>query len=78
MAELGTSFNRMTANLERLLAVAKEKERMQAELELAREVQSQLYPKTVPAMKTLDLIAVCNPARMGLGRLLRLSGTDGQ
>ncbi len=67
LAELGTSFNRMTANLERLLAVAKEKERMQAELELAREVQSQLYPKTVPAMKTLDLIAVCNPARMVSG-----------
>jgi len=39
LAELSSSFNSMTKNLERLLAVAKEKERMQAEIEIAREVQ---------------------------------------
>src|SRR5205814_1831548 len=41
LAELSHSFNRMTENVERLLAVAKEKERLQSELEIAREVQNQ-------------------------------------
>ncbi len=63
LGELTTSFNVMTGNVERLLAVAKEKERLQAELEIAREVQSQLYPHRVPEMKTLRLTAYCKPAR---------------
>ena len=67
LAELSTSFNTMTENLERLLAVAKEKERLQAELEIAREVQEQLYPKTVPVMKTLRVTGLCQPARMVSG-----------
>lgn len=67
LAELGHSFNSMTANIEQLLAVAKEKERLQSELEIAREVQAQLYPKTVPEMKQLRLTAVCKPARMVSG-----------
>ena len=67
LAELGTSFNKMTENLERLLAVAKEKERLQAEVEIAREVQEQLYPKVTPALRTLKLTATCRPARMVSG-----------
>jgi len=39
----------MTENLERLLAVAKEKERLQAELEIASEVQAQLYQRRFPS-----------------------------
>ena len=67
LAELGHSFNRMTENLERLLVVAKEKERLQSEIEIAREVQGQLYPKNVPSTPTLKLTAVCHPARMVSG-----------
>ena len=67
LAELSQSFNVMTENLERLLDVAKEKERLQSELEIAREVQSQLYPKSIPELKTLTLRACCNPARMVSG-----------
>lgn len=67
LGELSNSFNRMTENLERLLAVAKEKERLQSEIEIAREVQNQLYPKTTPASKTLELAATCSPARMVSG-----------
>ena len=48
LAELGASFNTMTENLERLIVVAKEKERLESELEIAREVQNQLFPKDVP------------------------------
>ncbi len=67
LADLTQSFNRMTENLERLLVVAKEKERLQSEVEIAREVQSQLYPRVVPQTRSLRLTAVCHPARMCSG-----------
>jgi sigma-B regulation protein RsbU (phosphoserine phosphatase) len=67
LADLSHSFNSMTGNLERLLVVAKEKERLQSELEIAREVQSQLYPKSAPTLKGLSLRACCNPARVVSG-----------
>jgi len=57
----------MTENLERLLDVAKEKERLQAEIEVARAVQEQLYPRFMPSIKTLRIAAVCEPARMVSG-----------
>lgn len=67
LADLGESFNTMTANLEGLLSVAKEKERMQADLEIAREVQSQLIPKSPPDMPSIRLEAAGAPARMVSG-----------
>ena len=67
LAELGASFNTMTENLGRLIIVAKEKERLESELEIAREVQNQLFPKDVPFTRTLELKGVCNPARMVSG-----------
>lgn len=67
LAELSGSFNNMIENLERLLAVAKEKERLQTELEIAREVQEQLYPKEIPAMKTMRLTAFWQSARIVSG-----------
>ena len=67
LAQLGESFNRMTENLERLLRVAKENERLNAELEIASEVQRQLYPKSVPASPHLALTAHYQPARMVSG-----------
>ena len=47
--------------------VEKEKERLQTELEIAREVQSQLYPKEAPPMRGLKLTVCCDPARMVSG-----------
>jgi sigma-B regulation protein RsbU (phosphoserine phosphatase) len=67
LAELGVSFNRMTENLARLLTVAKEKERLQSEIEIAREVQNQLYPRAAPQTESMRLTAVCRPARMVSG-----------
>jgi sigma-B regulation protein RsbU (phosphoserine phosphatase) len=67
LAELGTSFNQMTANLERLIVVEKEKERLQSELEIAREVQTQLFPKEPPELRTAQVRGVCRPARMVSG-----------
>jgi sigma-B regulation protein RsbU (phosphoserine phosphatase) len=67
LAELSRSFNLMTENLERLLRVEKEKERLQSELEIAREVQNQLYPTQVPEVPGLELTGLCHPARMVSG-----------
>ncbi len=67
IAELGGSFNTMTENLGRLIVVAKEKERLESELAIARDVQNQLFPKDVPFTKSLELTGVCSPARMVSG-----------
>ena len=63
LADLSNSFNTMTGNLEKLLIVAKDNERLQADLAIAREVQEQLYPRTVPPSDSLLLTAKLNPAR---------------
>src|SRR5579875_3799003 len=67
LGELADSFNQMTGNLERLLVIEKEKERLETELQIAREVQSQLYPKEAPPSSGLKLTVRCDPARMVSG-----------
>ncbi|MGH9630440.1 MAG: PP2C family protein-serine/threonine phosphatase [Bryobacteraceae bacterium] len=67
LGELSVSFNQMTEQLQRLVQVEKEKERLQGEIAIAREVQSQLHPKTVPDLKTIRVKALCDPARMVSG-----------
>jgi sigma-B regulation protein RsbU (phosphoserine phosphatase) len=67
IAELSSSFNIMTENISRLIVVAKEKERLESELAIARDVQDQLFPKDVPFTKSLELKGVCAPARMVSG-----------
>jgi len=67
LAELGLSFNRMTEHLEKLLVVAKEKERLESEIEIAREVQGQLFPHEIPELRTLRIKAACQPARLVSG-----------
>jgi sigma-B regulation protein RsbU (phosphoserine phosphatase) len=67
LSELGGSFNNMTSQIQRLVGEVKEKEKLQAELEIAHTVQSRLFPKNVPVLKTLDLIGMCNPARVVSG-----------
>jgi phosphoserine phosphatase RsbU/P len=63
LSELAGSFNSMTARIENLIEEVKEKERLENELEIARDVQSQLFPKEVPRLKTLELWGGCQPAR---------------
>ena len=67
LADLGNSFNQMSAQLENLLVVAKEKERLQSELVIASEVQKQLFPRTAPGMRTISLLGLCEPARSASG-----------
>lgn len=67
LSDLSQSFNTMTGRIEELLTVAKEKERLQSEIEIAREVQGQLYPKKSIDSQTLKVTASCKPARMVSG-----------
>jgi sigma-B regulation protein RsbU (phosphoserine phosphatase) len=78
IAALSTSFNTMTQNLERLLVVAKEKERMEAEIEIARGVQDQLYPKAPPVFEGLRVLGSCSPARMVSGDYYDYQLVDGK
>lgn len=63
LASLGHSYNMMIENLDRLLKVAKEKERLQADLDIAQEVQEQLYPRSVPRIDGLQITAMLVPAK---------------
>jgi len=78
LAELSRSFNEMTANLDRLLRVEKEQQRLRSELEIAREVQDQLYPRCIPPVEGLELLARCRPARMVSGDYYDYLALDGR
>jgi len=67
LAELSLSFNRMTENVERLIKVEKEEQRLSSELEIAREVQRQLFPKAALSMRSVSLNGVCHPAQVVSG-----------
>ncbi len=63
LAALESSFNSMTASLERLLEEHKEKQRMENELAIAQEVQAQLFPRESAEVPALEVHGVCRPAR---------------
>ncbi len=50
----------------RLIGEAAERERLKREVEIAKDVQNQLFPQTFPAMATLSYTGTCRPAR-GVG-----------
>jgi phosphoserine phosphatase RsbU/P len=63
LTALGAAFDSMTASVERLMQESQERLRLQSELDIAREVQSQLFPQSVPKVPGLDLFGVCKAAR---------------
>lgn len=63
LGELATAFNDMSGNIEVLLQERVEHERLEREVEIAAEVQAQLFPRTVPALQTAQLAAACRAAR---------------
>jgi sigma-B regulation protein RsbU (phosphoserine phosphatase) len=63
LAALSNSFNEMAESLERLLEEQREKERLQNELQIAHEVQANLFPRGDVTLSMLDLHGVCRPAR---------------
>jgi len=67
LSELATSFNHMSTKILELIGEVKKKEKLEAELEIAREVQLRLFPKSVPKLETLEIAAVCLPGRVVSG-----------
>ena len=63
LGALSNSFNLMSESLERLLEQQREKERMQSELEIAQEVQNNLFPHGQIRVPGLELHGFCKPAR---------------
>ena len=63
LATLANSFNSMTASIENLIEEQKEKERLQNELTIAQEVQTQLYPQHISQLASLEVFGFCRPAR---------------
>jgi sigma-B regulation protein RsbU (phosphoserine phosphatase) len=50
----------------RLSSEMAEEEKLKREMEIAQEVQAQLFPQSVPRLATLDVAGVCRPAQ-GVG-----------
>jgi len=63
LADLAISFNSMTASIEKLILEQKEKQRLENELAIAQEVQSQLFPRQVSELESLEVHGFCRPAR---------------
>jgi sigma-B regulation protein RsbU (phosphoserine phosphatase) len=63
LSDLAASFNGMTMQIVKLLGEARKKEKLESELEIARQVQNRLFPRTIPALKTLELAGICIPGR---------------
>src|ERR1700747_3664699 len=53
----------MTASIERLILEQKEKQRLENELGIAKDVQAQLFPKEVAQLESLEVHGFCRPAR---------------
>lgn len=63
LGELAAAFNEMSANIEVLLEERVERERLEREVEIAAEVQAQLFPRSVPRLLTVEISAECRAAR---------------
>jgi len=63
LGELADSFNKMSGSIEHLLHVQREKQRLDDELRIAREIQQSLLPVESPAIEGIGLAALCEPAR---------------
>jgi sigma-B regulation protein RsbU (phosphoserine phosphatase) len=67
LGALASSFNQMTEYVQQLVKERVQRERLEREVEIAREVQERLFPDNAPRMRHLDVSGVCLPARMVSG-----------
>jgi phosphoserine phosphatase RsbU/P len=63
LGALAASFNQMTEYVQHLVKERVQKERLERELEIAKEVQERLFPNRVPQMERMDVAGICLPAR---------------
>ena len=67
LGALGESFNSMTSSISALIEEQRQRQRLENELSIAREVQEQLFPQALPSLPGIQLEAICRPARMVSG-----------
>src|SRR5215469_13255860 len=53
----------MTESIEKLILEQKEKQRLQNEINIAQEVQAQLFPRHITQLPSLEVHGFCRPAR---------------
>jgi sigma-B regulation protein RsbU (phosphoserine phosphatase) len=63
LGELAESFNKMTASVGELIEVENKRQRLENEISIAREVQNQLFPSTLPSVPGVEIEAICKAAR---------------
>ncbi|HEX8131472.1 MAG TPA: SpoIIE family protein phosphatase [Pyrinomonadaceae bacterium] len=63
LGELAEAFNEMSANIESLLQERVKHERLEREVEIAAEVQAQLFPRKVPRLTGAEIVGECRAAR---------------
>jgi sigma-B regulation protein RsbU (phosphoserine phosphatase) len=67
LGDLGQSFNAMTESVGTLITEQRQRQRLEHELAIAREVQAQLFPREKPVVPGVEIDAVCRPARVVSG-----------
>ena len=60
---LGESFNLMTGSISSLIEEQRQRQRLENELSIAREVQNQLFPQRLPSVPGVQIEAICKAAR---------------
>ena len=63
MGQLASTFNTMASNIEKHQEVLIEKERLEADLALARDIQQRMLPQTAPVIPGLDVAGLSIPSR---------------
>ena len=63
LESMATAFNKMSESVVGLMSQVTEKQRLDKEIEIAREVQTHLFPREMPTIKRIELAGSCLPAR---------------
>jgi len=60
---LGESFNDMIGSVSTLIQEQQQRQRLENEISIAREVQDQLFPRILPQVPGVEIEAICKAAR---------------
>src|SRR5438094_1056296 len=63
LGALGESFNQMIGSIGTLIEGQNKRQRLENEISIAREVQNQLFPSTLPSVPGVEIEAICKAAR---------------
>jgi sigma-B regulation protein RsbU (phosphoserine phosphatase) len=63
LGALAESFNEMTGSISTLIEEQNKRQRLENEISIAREVQNQLFPSTLPSVPGVEIEAICKAAR---------------